>query len=91
MITLYYRLKYRGESDMILHHKRGIYSIVNKIKNDERDHLDYPNWDHRNKYPGKFFIFLTVMLFETVKGAVLLPSFFFSFVFLLFFLSLICA
>ncbi|KAL2740906.1 dual specificity protein phosphatase CDC14C-like isoform X1 [Vespula squamosa] len=67
-----YRLKYRGESDMILHHRRGIYSIVNKLKNDERDHLDYPNWDHQNKYPGKFFIILIVMLFETTKLCVLI-------------------
>ncbi|XP_035735368.1 dual specificity protein phosphatase CDC14AB-like [Vespa mandarinia] len=49
-----YRLKYRGESDMVLHHRRGIYSIVNKLENNKRDHLqiDYPNCDHRNKYPG---------------------------------------
>lgn len=91
MITLYYRLKYRGESDMVLHHRRGIYSIVNKLENDERDHLqsDYPNWDHRNKYPGKYFIVLKVILFGSLKrSSSFLPPYFLTFSFFLF---LICA
>ncbi|KAK2577385.1 hypothetical protein KPH14_003500 [Odynerus spinipes] len=49
-----YRLKYRGDSDMVLHHRQGIYSIANKLENEERDlpETDHPNCDHRKKYLG---------------------------------------
>ncbi|KAI4484755.1 hypothetical protein M0804_007321 [Polistes exclamans] len=57
-----YRLKYHGDSNMVLQHRWGIYSIAIKLENNERrDHseTDYPNSNHRNNYPGKFFIYFT--------------------------------
>lgn len=49
-----YRLKYRGDSDMLLHHRRGIYSIANKLENEESDlpETNHLNCDHEKKYSG---------------------------------------
>ncbi|KAI4494087.1 hypothetical protein M0802_009241 [Mischocyttarus mexicanus] len=51
-----YRLKYHGNSNMVLQHRWGIYSIAIKLGNDEhRGHSEtnYPNNNHQNNYPDK--------------------------------------
>lgn len=58
------RLKYHGDGDMILHHKRGIYSLASKPEKkldqvlDSVDHFDAIQF---NKNSGKSFLpFLSI-------------------------------
>ncbi|XP_046737915.1 dual specificity protein phosphatase CDC14A-like [Diprion similis] len=50
-----YRLKYHGDGDMILHHKRGIYSMAKKVEKqlDQTHATDRFNATHFNKCLGK--------------------------------------
>ncbi|XP_015183019.1 PREDICTED: dual specificity protein phosphatase CDC14A-like, partial [Polistes dominula] len=65
-----YRLKYHGDSNMVLQHRWGIYSIDIKLENNERrghSETDYPNNNHQNNYPGKLFHLYLIELFYLIQ------------------------